>query len=41
MSQGRRPDVDGLAALAAWSGLDTDDFVRSDLPSVPTQNRSR
>ena len=29
MAQGRRPDVDGLAALAAWSGLDTDDFVRS------------
>lgn len=29
MAQGRRPDVDGLAALAAWSGLDTNDFVRS------------
>jgi transcriptional regulator with XRE-family HTH domain len=29
MAQGKRPDVDGLAALAAWSGLDTDDFVRA------------
>jgi transcriptional regulator with XRE-family HTH domain len=29
MAQGKRPDVDGLAALAAWSGLDADDFVRS------------
>jgi hypothetical protein len=30
MAQGRRPDVDGLAALAAWSGLKTDDYVRSE-----------
>jgi transcriptional regulator with XRE-family HTH domain len=30
MAQGKRPDVDGLAALAAWSGLDTDDYVRSE-----------
>jgi transcriptional regulator with XRE-family HTH domain len=29
MAQGKRPDVDGLAALAAWSGLDADDFVRT------------
>lgn len=29
MAQGRRPDVDGLAALAAWSGLRSDDYVRS------------
>ena len=28
MAQGRRPDVDGLAALCAWSGLKADDFVR-------------
>ncbi len=27
MSQGRRPDVDSLAALASWSGLNVDDFV--------------
>ena len=30
MAQGKRPDVDGLAALAAWSGLNADDFIRSD-----------
>ncbi len=30
MAQGKRPDVDGLAALTAWSGLRADDFVRSD-----------
>ena len=30
MAQGRRPDVDGLAALASWSGLKADSFVRSD-----------
>ena len=29
MAQGKGPDVDGLAALAAWSGLDADDYVRS------------
>lgn len=28
MAQGKRPDVDGLAALAAWSGLNADDYVR-------------
>jgi transcriptional regulator with XRE-family HTH domain len=30
MAQGKRPDVDGLAALAAWSGLSADSYVRSD-----------
>ena len=29
MSQGKHPDVNGLAALAAWSGLELDRFVRS------------
>ena len=29
MAQGKRPDVDGLAALASWSGLNAGDFVRS------------
>ena len=29
MGQGKHPDVNGLAALAAWSGLDVDRFVRS------------
>jgi transcriptional regulator with XRE-family HTH domain len=28
LAQGRRPDVDSLAALAAWSGLDVDRFIR-------------
>ena len=27
MAQGKRPDVDTLAALSAWSGLNVDDFV--------------
>jgi transcriptional regulator with XRE-family HTH domain len=27
MSQGKRPDVDSLAALVAWSGLSADTFV--------------
>lgn len=36
MAQGRRPDVDGLAALAAWSGLAADDFVRSERPKRET-----
>ena len=30
MAQGKRPDVDGLAALAAWSGLNADDYIRSE-----------
>jgi len=30
LSQGKRPDVDSLAALASWSGLSVGDFVRSD-----------
>lgn len=28
MAQGRRPDVDSLAALVAWSGISADDFVQ-------------
>ncbi len=28
MGQGRRPDVDSLAALAQWSGLNPADFLR-------------
>lgn len=27
MAQGRRPDVDSLAALVKWSGLSADEFV--------------
>src|SRR5687768_6450262 len=29
MAQGKRPDVDGLAALVTWSGLSADHYVRS------------
>ena len=35
MAQGKRPDVDGLAALVAWSGLDAGDYVRSDEAERP------
>ena len=28
MSQGRGPDVDGLACLIAWSGLNATDFIK-------------
>lgn len=28
IAQGRRPDVDSLAALTSWSGLNADDYVR-------------
>jgi transcriptional regulator with XRE-family HTH domain len=30
MAQGRLPDVEGLAALSAWAGLDTDAFIHAD-----------
>jgi transcriptional regulator with XRE-family HTH domain len=30
MAQGRLPDVEGLAALSAWAGLDTDAFIHQD-----------
>jgi transcriptional regulator with XRE-family HTH domain len=29
LAQDKKPDVDSLAALIAWSGLDSDDFIRS------------
>lgn len=28
LSQGKRPDVDSMAALVSWSGLSADDFVK-------------
>lgn len=28
MAQGKRPDVDSLAALATWAKLDVDQFIR-------------
>lgn len=30
LAQGKRPDVDSLAALVGWAGLSADAFVRSD-----------
>ena len=30
MAQGRRPDVDSLAALVSWSGLSADTFVKDE-----------
>jgi transcriptional regulator with XRE-family HTH domain len=30
MSQGKRPDVDTLAALLAWSGLKADQFMKAE-----------
>jgi len=32
MGQGKRPDVDGLAALASWSGLEVSDFYNPKPP---------
>lgn len=29
MAQGKRPDIDGLAALVAWSGLDADTYLHA------------
>lgn len=31
IAQGKRPDVDSLATLVAWSGLNADDYIRSEL----------
>lgn len=33
MAQGRRPDVDSLAALVTWAGLSADSFVGNGLPT--------
>ena len=35
LAQGRRPDVDSLAALVAWAGLSADHFVNAG-PSATT-----
>lgn len=37
MAQGKRPDVDSFAALAAWSGLRTDAFVRTTRKRKPPE----
>lgn len=39
MAQGKRPDVDTLAALAAWSQLKVDNFIQRDThDSKPAEN---
>lgn len=38
MSQGKRPDVDGLALLLAWSGLDALRFVPTANEPEPMAN---
>ena len=35
IAQGKRPDVDSLAALLAWSGLKADQFVVTDERAPP------
>jgi transcriptional regulator with XRE-family HTH domain len=30
MKQGKRPDVDSMAALSTWAGLDLDSFITGD-----------
>lgn len=39
MAQNKRPDADGLAALAYWAELNPADFVRLD-PSAPVASRN-
>lgn len=41
MAQGKRPDVDSMAALAAWSGLSADSFVQhADVENLKTDSLS-
>jgi transcriptional regulator with XRE-family HTH domain len=35
MAQGKRPDVDGLAALLRWSGLKAESFIRDNSNTEP------
>jgi transcriptional regulator with XRE-family HTH domain len=37
LSQGKRPDVDSLGALAHWAGVQTDIFYTSDIPARTTE----
>lgn len=37
LSQGKRPDVDSLGALAHWAGVQTDTFYNAGSPSGPTE----
>ena len=37
MAQGKRPDVDSLAALSRWSGINVDRYMRGDQPVGETE----
>lgn len=38
MAQGKRPDVDGMAALAAWSSLNVDNYIVGHNPGKMAQS---
>lgn len=38
LAQGRRPDVDSLAALVSWGGLSADDFVNTGAIKIPRES---
>jgi transcriptional regulator with XRE-family HTH domain len=38
MAQGRRPDLDSMAALLIWSGLNADSFVNHDRSDQTSDN---
>ena len=38
MAQGKRPDVDSLAALLQWSGLKAESFIKGDLAPQTTSD---
>lgn len=37
LSQGKRPDVDSLGALAHWAGVQTDTFYKANGVPLPTE----
>jgi transcriptional regulator with XRE-family HTH domain len=41
LGQGKRPDVDGLAKLLDWSGLDVGAFIRSERAAAEPSRLSR
>lgn len=41
MAQGRRPDLDGLARLCAWSGLNANDYIRGLVSSEEPETLAR
>lgn len=41
MAQGRRPDLDGLARLCTWAGLNANDYIRSSDPTGEPETLAR